>query len=346
MSSPATILAAPDVTTLRVGILYTGGTFGMVDRGDGLHPRSGIDDEITEVVEDFAAATGIDVVVRYTEFDDVIDSANADPATACRIAARVRADLGSTAPDGVIVIHGTDTMAYAGARIAFELHDVEVPVVLTGAQIPLGHVGSDARDNLFLALNSIAAQPGPGTFIAFGTALHPAVRASKRSCDGYDGFATLCELTPPAARPAIPAPRDLRETPAPVGLFAVFPGVDIDLLDAALRIYHGGVVLECYGSGTMPLDGGRTVEAIRRATRRGTPVVVITHCDSGAVDLGRYQPGRAMLEAGVIGGADLTRETALAKLAYLTGLGLTGSELHRWMTTNLLGEISNSLAHQ
>ncbi|WP_067541518.1 asparaginase [Nocardia crassostreae] len=328
---------------LRVDILYTGGTFGMADSGDGLLPRSGIGDEITALVAEFAAASGIAVEVRYAELDRVIDSANADPGTARRIAARVRMHLAKSAADGVIVVHGTDTMAYVGARMAFDLIDVPVPVVLTGAQIPLGLPGSDARDNLHLALDSIAAQPGPGTFIAFGTALHPAVRASKRSSDGYDGFVTLRKPTPPQAPPALPLSRvHTGETRSPVGLFTVFPGMDSDLLDAALRIYHGGVVLECYGAGTMPMHGDTAIEAVRRATGRGTPVVVITHCDSGAVDLSLYEPGRALLAAGAIGGGDMTREAALAKLSHLAGLDLSPGELCRWMTTNVLGELSDS----
>ncbi|GAB4587768.1 asparaginase [Nocardia sp. IFM 10818] len=340
MSDGLGMTAAQRVPELRVDLLYTGGTFGMIDLGDGLRPRSGIGGEIAAVVDEFAADRGIAVTLRYSELDQVIDSANADGGTARRIGARVRANLGATPSDGVIVIHGTDTMAYTGARMAFDLHDIAVPVVLTGAQIPLGQAGSDARDNLRLALDSIAAYPDPGTFIAFGTTLHPAVRASKRSCDGYDGFTTLRKFTPPA--PPVTMPAGTGETHLPVGLFTAFPGMDPDLLDAALRIYHGGVVLECYGAGTMPMHGSATVEAVRRATRRGTPVVVITHCDSGSVDLGLYEPGRALLEAGAIGGGDMTREAALAKLSHLAGLGLPAAELRRWMTTNLLGELSNS----
>ncbi|WP_051179052.1 asparaginase domain-containing protein [Nocardia concava] len=340
MTGAASSTVAQDISTLRVAILYTGGTFGMVDGGDGLRPRAGIGGEIADLIDAYTDRFGIPVEFRYNELERVIDSADADPDTARRIAERVRAGLGVTPPDGVIVIHGTDTMAYAGARIAFELHDIPVPVVLTGAQIPLGLPASDAGDNLMLALNSIATQPAAGVFIAFGSALHPAVRASKRSCDGYDGFTTVRPLTPPRASVAHPVAVHGGETSPPVGLFTVFPGMDTDLLDAALRIYHGGVVLECYGAGTMPVSE-TTVAAIGKATERGTPVVLITHCDSGTVDLGRYQPGRALLAAGAIGGGDMTREAALAKLAHLADLGLPAAELRRWMTTNLLGELTD-----
>ncbi|MEC3954426.1 asparaginase domain-containing protein [Nocardia sp. CDC153] len=373
MTRAAADLAVPEVSVLRVEILYTGGTFGMVEGGGGLRPRAGMGGEVADLVDAYTDRFGIPVEFRYTELDRVIDSANADPETACRIARRVRAAIATTGPDGVttgpdgvttgpdgvttgpdgvttgpdgvIVIHGTDTMAYTGARLAFELHDIAVPVVLTGAQIPLGRPASDAADNLMLALNSIATQPAPGTFIAFGSSLHPAVRASKRSSDGYDGFTTVRPLTPPSMPPARPAASPGVETPGPVGLFTVFPGMDSTLLDAALRIYHGGVVLECYGAGTMPTSDD-TVTAIRRATERGTPVVVITHCDSGTVDLGLYEPGRALLAAGAIGGGDLTREAALAKLAHLAGLGLDADEVRRWMTTNLVGELADPTSHQ
>ncbi|MFI6362298.1 asparaginase [Nocardia sp. NPDC050630] len=342
MTSVAT---AQRVSRISVDILYTGGTFGMVDHGDGLRPRKGLGTEIAEVIARFERENGIAVRFDYTELEQIIDSSDAGPDTARRIAERVRSAVAQRRPDGVVVVHGTDTMAYIGARMAFELRDIGVPVVLTGAQIPLGLPGSDARSNLTLALNSIAAPLVSATFIAFGKSLHPAVRASKRACDDYDGFTTVQECTPPISPPRLPEIHS-RPDSMPVGLFTVFPGMHPDLLDAALRHYRGGLVLECYGSGTLPLHGSATVQAIRTATSRGTPVVVITHCDSGTVDLDRYQPGRAMRDAGAIGGGDMTREAALAKLGYLVDLGLSGSELHRWMTTNLLGELSNPPATQ
>jgi L-asparaginase len=316
----------------------------MVDKGAGLRPRSGIGGEIADIVARFEADEERSVEVRYAELKDVIDSSDADPATACRIAEHVRSSVGSAPLDGVIVIHGTDTMAYVGARLAFELREITVPLVLTGAQIPLGHPGSDAPSNLRLALNSIAAEPGPGTFLAFGSGLHPAVRASKRAGDDYEAFVAIREFTPPPTPPALRI-RGLDDAVCgPVGLVTVFPGMHAAFLDAATHHYSGGIVLECYGSGTLPLQGCATIETVRRATRRGTPVVVITQCDSGSVDLGRYLPGRAMLDAGAISGGDMTRESALAKLAYLVDLGLSGPQLRHWMSVNLLGELSNPVA--
>ncbi|MGX1776746.1 asparaginase domain-containing protein [Nocardia brasiliensis] len=324
---------------VRVGILYTGGTFGMVDGGAGMRPRSGLAAEISEMVAEFESAAGVSVDVRYHEFDQVIDSALAEAGTACRIAASVRAVIASDAPDGMIIIHGTDTMAYIGARMAFELRDSVIPVVLTGAQIPLGQPGSDARSNLHLALATIVEQPAPASYLAFGSKLHPAVRASKRAIEDYDGFTTIREFTPPPVPPALPA-RPGAGAGAPVGLLTVFPGMHTQLLDAALRHYRGGLVLECYGAGTAP----DLAESVRIATGQGTPVVVISQCDSGSVDLGRYQPGRALLDAGALSGGDMTREAALAKLSYLVDHGFGGAELRHWMVTNLLGELANNPA--
>ncbi|MEV6138306.1 hypothetical protein AB0L63_20030 [Nocardia sp. NPDC051990] len=87
----------------------------------------------------------------------------------------------------------------------------------------------------------------------------------------------------------------------------------------------------------LPLLGSATVEAIRAATASGTTVVVITHCDSGTVDLDRHQPGRAMCAAGAISGTDMIKEAALAKTRLPGRHRLPGGEPRRWMTTNLLG---------
>ncbi|MBF6168636.1 asparaginase [Streptomyces gardneri] len=327
-------------TALRIQILYTGGTFGMADQGAGMEPRSGIAAEVAQIIAGYEEATGRSVEFGYAEFDRVIDSGAADSNTAFRIAQWVRYRVESERPHGVVVIHGTDTMAYVGARVAFELRDLAAPVVLTGAQIPLGQPGSDAQHNVHLVLDSIAARPVPGTYIAFGSGLHPAVRASKRACDDYDGFTTVRQFTPPPSPVASLPHRRSAATPRPVGLLTVFPGLHTDLLSAAIRQYPGGVVLECYGSGTMP-HTAEVIETIRTATRRGTPIVVITQCDSGSVDLERYLPGRTLLDAGAISGGDMTREAALAKLAYLVDLGFSSGRLRDWMTTNMLGELSN-----
>ncbi|MBL1073703.1 asparaginase [Nocardia sp. 2] len=334
--------ARPGGAIVRVDVLYTGGTFGMADHGAGMSPRSGLGAEIAELVGEFVAETGITVDLRYDELDQVIDSADADAGTAARIAERVRSGRTAGRAHGVIIIHGTDTMAYVGARLAFELWDSAVPIVLTGAQIPLGQPGSDARANLHLALRSLAAQLDPSTSLAFGSGLHPAVRASKRAVDEYAGFMTVRAATPPAAPVTLPATAG--GPGGPVGLLTVFPGLHADLLEAALRHYHGGLVLECYGSGTAPMSDPALLAAVRRASERGTPILVITQCDSGAVDLARYQPGRALLEAGAVSGGDMTREAALAKLSYLVERGYSGPQLRRQLTTNLLGELSDPLA--
>ncbi|MCP9621552.1 hypothetical protein FOH10_15430 [Nocardia otitidiscaviarum] len=324
-----------------IDILYTGGTFGMVDQGAGMRPRAGIGADIAEIVAEFEAAAGLSVGYRYSELDPVIDSAQADAGTGRRIAERVRAGIASGRPKGVIVIHGTDTMAYVGARIAFELRGCAIPILLTGAQIPLGQPGSDARDNLRLALKSIVARTDPGTYLAFGAGLHPAVRASKRAVEDYEGFTTIRALTPPPVPAVLPEASRPREARGPVGLLTVFPGLHAALLDAAVDHYRGGLVLECYGSGTAPLHGTDMMDSLRRAILRGTPVVVITQCDSGGVDLARYQPGRALLDAGVISGGDMSREAALAKLSHLVDSGFCGARLRHAMETNLLGELSN-----
>lgn len=62
--------------------------------------------------------------------------------------------------DGVVLTHGTDTMAYTAAALSFLLQGIPIPVVLTGAQLPITHPLSDATDNLAHSLCHGGFRPG------------------------------------------------------------------------------------------------------------------------------------------------------------------------------------------
>src|SRR5690606_30222245 len=106
---------------------------------------------------------------RINHLSPAIDSANADAETPMRIARAVSARVRTKRPRGVVITHGTDTLAFSAARIAFELADLGLPVVMTGSQLPHGVAGSDARDNLSLAIRAaLKAAPDAPVCIAFG----------------------------------------------------------------------------------------------------------------------------------------------------------------------------------
>lgn len=316
-------------------VFATGGTIGMRETEGGLAPDPDFPDVLEGIVDHLCEPLGIER--RINHLLPAIDSSNADADTAPGIARAIRARARLQRPRGVVVTHGTDTLAYTAARLAFELADLGAPVVVTGSQLPHGTPGTDAFDNLSLALRAaMRAAPGAPVSIAFGGGLLPAVRATKHDSLAPAAFRAESPLAPGAH--GVPAgggdgpPRSAR-----VLSFRFTPAVTAADLTAAVGGEPDGLVLECYGSGNGPTARPGMLGALREVCAR-MPVVAVTQCATGGVDLDRYAVGRELASTGVIDGSDLTLEAAVAKLGFLLDRGRSGDELRSLMELNLVGE--------
>ena len=320
-------------------VFATGGTIGMRETPNGLAPDPGFEAVLERMVASICKPLDIDSWINH--LSPAIDSANADAETASRIARAVRARVRTKRPRGVVVTHGTDTLAYTAARLAFDLAGLGVPVVLTGSQLPHGAPNSDAQANLTLAIRAaVRAAPDAPACIAFGGSLMPAIRATKAHAETLDAFRAERPL---GAEPSGP-PRSLGEgaarlLPARVISFRFVPGVTADDLRAAVGGRPDGLVLECYGAGNAPMARPGMAEALREICE-SLPVVAVTQCSTGSVDAGRYAVGGELAATGVIDGGDMTLEAALAKLAYGLDAGFEGTPLRSFMRLNLVGERS------
>lgn len=320
-------------------VFATGGTIGMHETPRGLVPDPGFEVALELLVADICSPLGIEH--RINHLSPAIDSANADAETGSRIARAVRARVRTKRPQGVVITHGTDTLAYTGARIALELGGLGVPIVLTGSQLPHGAAGSDVRSNLTLAIRTaVRASADAPASIAFGGQIVPAVRATKFQADALAAFRAERNL---GAEPS-GVPRALqqgveRATAARAITFRFVPGVIPEDLLAAVAGAPDGLVLECYGSGNAPMARPGMTAALREICER-MPVVAITQCATGGIDSSRYAVGGELADTGVIDGADMTVEAALAKLTFCLDAGLEGSALRDVMQRNLVGERS------
>lgn len=320
-------------------VFATGGTIGMHETDGGLAP----DPDFPEILEGLVAriCRPLGLEARINHLLPAIDSANADADTAPRIARAISARVRTHRPRGVVILHGTDTLAYSAARLAFELAGIGSPVVVTGSQLPHGAAGTDAVDNLTLAIRaSVKAAPGSPVAVAFGGAILPAVRAVKHDSVSLAAFRAERRLgASPQGVPAAPAGQDSPAAPARVLSFRFTPAVTAADLRAAVGGQPDGLVLECYGSGNGPMARPGMLGTLREICA-ALPVVAVTQCATGGVDLARYAVGRELAAAGVIDGADLTVEAATAKLGFLLDRGHRGSELRSLVERNLVGELS------
>jgi len=314
-------------------VFATGGTIGMHETDDGLAPDPDFPEILEQMVARVCDPTGIEW--RVNHLHPPIDSSNADAETAPRIARAIRARVRTHRPRGVVVTHGTDTLAFTAARLAFELGDLGVPVVVTGSQLPHGAPGSDAAPNLILAIRAaMRAKPGSPVAIAFGGELLPAVRATKHDSVALKAFRAESPLAADATGIPNRAPASPPQ-PARVISFRFVPGVAAQDLAALASARPDGLVLECYGSGGGPVTRLRST---LRELCAAMPVVAVTQCATGGVALGRYAVGRELAATGVIDGSDLTLEAATSKLGFLLDAGFAGAELRALMERNLVGE--------
>ncbi|MEZ4626732.1 MAG: asparaginase domain-containing protein [Eubacteriales bacterium] len=153
----------------KLMILSTGGTIACTQTDEGLIPTLSADDILAYAPE----AKKLGEIETKTIFN--LDSSNIQPEEWHLIAKAIYDCLPDY--DGIVVLHGTDTMAYTASMLSFMLKNVNKPVVITGSQLPVGHPQTDARKNLGHAL--ITGATG-GVFVAFDKKIISA--AARRRC--------------------------------------------------------------------------------------------------------------------------------------------------------------------
>lgn len=324
-------------TRRRVRLLHTGGTLGMT--GSPLEP----------------GAYGAHLLERVPELERV---ARVEPRIVCNLDSsdlgpEQWADLAHLIAlereqfDGFVVIHGTDTMAYTAAALAFALQGLDRPVVLTGAQRPLAEHRTDARRNLVDAVE-LATCAVPEVGICFDGLLFRGCRAVKADTRHYRAFASPgveplarlgvdVDLAPHVRRPTVPFRCDARFDPA-VEVVWGHPAMRAETLrhrlsDPRLR----GVVLAAFGVGTLPDNG--IAAALAEAIERGLDVVVVTQW-GGQVDLGLYRNSLALRRAGAIEGGEMRVEAAVPKLMHALACLPDREQRRAWLARDQAGELA------
>lgn len=282
-------------------LIHTGGTIGMVATDAGFAPAEG-------VVEDFLTAHEPDTA-DLCLLSPLIDSANATPADWDRIAATIAARYDDH--DAFIITHGTDTLAYTAAALCFALEGLGKPVILTGSMLPLSVEGSDGGRNLLDALTA-AKQAPAGVWVQFaGKRLHGA-RVRKSHSRAFDAFAAdPSDIAPRRAGTALTRHTTSNQK---VAFLSVAPGVPTDLFQHAAETCDG-LILRCFGSGTVPGTPGLAA-ALATAHARAIPVLAVSQCPEGGMALGTYAAAAILRDHDVIDGRDMTVEAAYAKMHY------------------------------
>jgi L-asparaginase len=331
--------SANHVSASHVMVLYTGGTIGMQASENGLAPASGFE---ARMAAQLTAQPNVHVPQwTFREMSPLIDSANMTPAYWQRLREAVVDAVDIAGCDGVLVLHGTDTLAYSAAAMSFQLSGLHAPVVFTGSMLPAGVPDSDAWENVNGALQALGSGLAPGVHLYFHGELLEPTRCAKIRSFGRNPFAALNRARGGKVASALPAALDYRQPRdlVNVAVLPLFPGIGAAQLDGLIDSGVQGLVLECFGNGTGPSDNADFLASLQRARQQGVVVVAITQCHEGGVELDVYEAGSRLRSVGVLSGGGMTREAAFGKLHALLGTGLDGDEVRRWVELDICGEL-------
>ncbi|WP_456421960.1 asparaginase [Thermococcus sp.] len=327
---------------MRILIIGTGGTIASAKTERGYKAKLSVD-EILEL----AGIKGNGVEIETKDILN-LDSTLIQPEDWVTIGMAVFENLNDY--DGIVITHGTDTLAYTSSALSFMLRNVPVPIVLTGSMLPITEPKSDAPRNLKTAL-TFAMRGLPGVYVAFMDKIMLGTRVSKVHSLGLNAFQSV--NYPDVAyvkgdeivvrhRPKLPSGKpefDPSIDPNVVHL-RLTPGLSPDVfLSIAEKV--NGIVLEGYGAGGIPYRGRNLLKAVSKVTEE-KPVVMTTQALYGGVDLTRYEVGRRALEAGVIPAGDMTKEATLTKLMWALGHTKSVEEVREIMGRNIAGELSSA----
>ena len=333
-------------------LIYTGGTIGMKESGHGLVPF-----DFSQILSEVPELQKFTFKIDSWTFDPLIDSSDVEPGMWVNLATLIRDKY--DAYDGFVVLHGTDTMAYSASALSFMLDGLAKPVIFTGSQLPIGSLRTDGKENLVSAIEVAAAKDDlgkamvPEVAIYFNSKLIRGNRATKVNATAFNAFRS--PNLPPLAEagisiryntaliryPATNVPLGIHtKLDTRVAILKVHPGITEEvarnvLLGSGIR----AVIIETYGSGNA-ISKPWFTDIIRESSASGKILLNITQCLAGDVNMNLYATGKALKEAGVVSGGDLTTEGGLAKLFYLMGEYADNEKVKSLLEKNLKGEIS------
>lgn len=322
----------------KIALLATGGTIASVQSPDGLTPGVNAEELIGLMPQ---LRDGGEITCR-----DVfsLDSSNIQPEE-WRVLAQAAYEALDSA-DGVVITHGTDTMAYSAAALSFMLRNPKGPVVFTGSQLPMKHPFSDAPVNLNEAFEVARTAP-PGVYVVFNHKVIPGARACKLRTTSFDAFDSVnaqpvaiidadgihfrSDMVIPSGESALQDELDPR-----VFLLKLMPGTAPEVFDWIISAGFKGVVVEAFGLGGLHYIRRNLVDKLRQLSEHGIYTLVTTQCMYEKTNFSIYEVGHGVLSDHVFSGRDMTSEAAVAKLMWVLGDPETRASL---LNTSVCGEI-------
>ncbi|MDO4340194.1 MAG: asparaginase [Eubacteriales bacterium] len=326
----------------KILIINTGGTLSSVNSERGLIPGMKSGDMLDEL-----QMVSKNLELETEDFSS-LDSANIFPEDWAALAQRIgEVCIGY---DGIVVIHGTDTLAYTSSMLSFMLQNISIPVVVTGSQLSIAHPVADALENCRCAIH-MAASGYPGVFVAFNRKVMLGCRASKVRTMSFDAFesinypyvAEISSLGLHIHKENLLKKRGIFHPQTSysdrVFLLKLYPGMDPEILEYLLEKGYRGVYIEGFGLGGMPFLKRDFIGEVKSVTERGMTVLAGSQCRYEGSNLSVYETGLQAVAAGALQAYDMTSEAAVTKLMWVLGQTENIREIQEYFSVNIAGEV-------
>jgi glutamyl-tRNA(Gln) amidotransferase subunit D len=337
----------------HVVIMSTGGTIASrVDYRTGAVRSAMSASDLYGVVPELADIARVDTEIVFSIYSENLRQKDWSE-LAEKVAQRIEQGV-----DGVVIAHGTDTMAYTSAALSFALQNLPIPVILVGAQRSSDRPSSDAATNLIGAVKAAGEAPFAEVGLAMhetvsdtAIAVHRGVKVRKCHTSRRDTFKSIngfpiakvqnlqVTMTSDSYQKRDPK-RKLVLKPKfrdKVALVKFYPGLDPNVIDFYVEKGFKGILLEGSGLGHVSKF---CFDAIKRAIAKGVVVALASQCIWGRVNMNVYDTGRDLLGFGVVPLEDMFPETGLVKLMWALGQTEDPKEAIKLLKTNIAGEYS------